>query len=185
MSYEDRPLLRTIGEPIPQYDDPVADMWRPWQGDADGPRVTVSSIGKATDEVAPEDLSTPVSGVSLWKGVLAVVRSIPAFLQQISDSLSNGIPVEGVVQVSNLPDVQVVSGLRAAEPFSGSTSAPHTFSRPMRGLVVYNDGVANLTLAVNGYTFTVPSGCTLEESFEPFVQVDIVASGPYYAYGRY
>jgi len=53
----------------------------------------------------------------------------------------------------------------------------------MYGLYLSNDGAADLTVEVNGETFTVKAGKEFREYFDPFNAVDITATDDYHGYG--
>ena len=73
--------------------------------------------------------------------------------------------------------------LKAKQPFSGNTNTTHTFTEPMRGLVIKNDGESDLTFDIDGEVFTVEPGETFREELEPFATVEITTSSPFRAYG--
>lgn len=77
-----------------------------------------------------------------------------------------------------------LTGSNAKEPFSGSTTTTKTFSKSMRGFVITNDGVADLTFTIGTDTFTVKQGETFAEPFDPFTQVTVTTNQPFRAWGR-
>lgn len=72
----------------------------------------------------------------------------------------------------------------AREPFSGSSNVTHTFSQPMTGFVISNDGTNDLTFTIGNYTFIVKSGEVYEDSFDSFTQVLVSATSAFRAYGK-
>lgn len=79
-------------------------------------------------------------------------------------------------------DVSVLP-LTAQQPFYGSVSVEHTFSKQMQGFCIINDGNADLTFTINEETYTVKSKETFNEYFKPFTTVNIVTTGAFRAYG--
>jgi len=73
--------------------------------------------------------------------------------------------------------------LTAQQPFSGTGSTNHTFSKEMQGFCIVNDGSADLTFTIGSDTYTVKSKETFNEYFKPFTVVDIVATGAFRSYG--
>lgn len=72
----------------------------------------------------------------------------------------------------------------AREPFSGSANVTHTFTQPMTGFVISNDGANDLTFTIGSYTFIVRSGEVYEDNFDPFTQVLVSATSAFRAYGK-
>ncbi|TGE36897.1 hypothetical protein E4K67_17515 [Desulfosporosinus fructosivorans] len=77
-----------------------------------------------------------------------------------------------------------LTGRLVNEPFTGSTTVTHTFTKPMREFFISNDGDSNLTITINNMTFTVYPFTSFDEAFEPFTFVNITTEGPYQAWGR-
>lgn len=76
-------------------------------------------------------------------------------------------------------------GGNASEPFSGSATVTHTFTKPMRYFVITNDDATSaLTFTIGTSTFTVKAGEVFEERFAPFTQVTITTTVAFRAYGR-
>lgn len=73
--------------------------------------------------------------------------------------------------------------LKAKQPFSGSSNTTHTFTEPMRGFVIINDGDSDLTFDIEGAVFTVKSNEKFKEEFEPFARVEITTTSAFRAYG--
>ena len=73
----------------------------------------------------------------------------------------------------------VNEAISAKQPFSGSTNQTITFASKMRGLVVSNDVLTDLSFTLNGATYTVKGGEVFEELFDPFTEVVITAQGEY------
>jgi len=91
--------------------------------------------------------------------------------------------VTGVANFS--PKVTVVLPTKnAKEPFSGSQDTTHTFSTPMTGFCISNDGDQDLTFTIGTDTFTVKAGEVFSEDFEEFTEVTITTTVPFRAYGR-
>lgn len=76
-----------------------------------------------------------------------------------------------------------ISGSLAKEPFSGSANVTHTFTQPMNGFVISNDGTADLTFTIGTDTYTVKQGEVFKERFTSFTQVIITTTMAYRAYG--
>lgn len=72
---------------------------------------------------------------------------------------------------------------RAREPFAGSSNTTKTFSKTMYGLFVANDGASDLTVTVNGETFTVKTGKEFREYFDAFTTCTITTTVAFRAYG--
>lgn len=72
----------------------------------------------------------------------------------------------------------------AKEPFSGSSNTAKTFSGPMSGFVIYNDGNNDLTFTIAGDTYTVKGKEMFQADFEPFTTVTITSAVPFRAYGK-
>ena len=72
---------------------------------------------------------------------------------------------------------------KAKEPFEGSADQTVNFNNRMYGLYISNDGDADLTIAVNGETFTVPTGKEFREYFDPFNTFDITSTVAYHGHG--
>lgn len=72
---------------------------------------------------------------------------------------------------------------KAREPFSGNAGQSVTFNHRMYGLYLSNDGASDITVTVNGETFTVKSGKEFREYFDPFNTITITAAVTYHGYG--
>lgn len=72
---------------------------------------------------------------------------------------------------------------KAKEPFGGSADLSKTFSERMYGLYVSNDGASDITVTVNGETFTVKSGKEFREYFDPFMTINITAAVAFHGHG--
>lgn len=126
MPYNDKELKRAAGQqPAPQYFDPTLDDYRVLEGDADGPQMQVKAIGKQTDAEAGPDLSQAQSGIGLWKGMLAALRSIVTALAgvlgvQLASPLPAGNNNIGDVDVASMP--AVTQGAPGAQPWPVSLS---------------------------------------------------------------
>lgn len=72
---------------------------------------------------------------------------------------------------------------KAKEPFDGSADQTVTFDNRMYGLYLSNDGASDITVTVNGETFTVKAGKEFREYFDPFITCDITAAVAYHGYG--
>ena len=72
---------------------------------------------------------------------------------------------------------------KAKEPFSGSAGKTVTFNNRMYGLYISNDGASDITIEVNGETFTVKQGKEFREYFDPFITVIVTAAVAYHGYG--
>ena len=73
--------------------------------------------------------------------------------------------------------------LTAKQPLNGSGNTTITFTSPMQGFVIVNDGSTNLTFTINGDTYTVKPNEKFPECFEPFTSVTIVTTGAFRCYG--
>jgi len=76
-----------------------------------------------------------------------------------------------------------IVGSLAKEPFSGSTTATHTFTQPMNGFSISNDGLSSLTFTIGTDTYTVLAGEVLSLLFSPFTQVTVTTTVAYRAWG--
>lgn len=72
---------------------------------------------------------------------------------------------------------------KAKQPFSGSANQTATFNKRVYGLYVSNDGASDITVTVNGETFTVKAGKEFREYFDPFITCDITAAVAFHGYG--
>ena len=77
----------------------------------------------------------------------------------------------------------VVVGSLAKEPFSGSSNKEHTFTQPMNGFSISNDGLSSLTFTIGTDTYTVLAGEVLSLLFSPFTQVTVTTTVAYRAWG--
>jgi hypothetical protein len=73
---------------------------------------------------------------------------------------------------------------KVRDSFSNTTNVTKNYTNPMCGFAIQNDGTANLTVTINGMTITVKPTEGFEENFEPFTQVQVVASGAFRAIVR-
>lgn len=78
--------------------------------------------------------------------------------------------------------VPVITGGHARAPFSGSSSITRSFTSPMQGLVLSNDGNADLSFIIGADTYTVRAGEVFQATFDPFSQVSINANVPFRGY---
>lgn len=76
-----------------------------------------------------------------------------------------------------------LTGSNAREPFSGSANVTKTFTQPMNGITISNDGASELTFTIGTDTFTVKAGEVFSEKFSPFTQVTVTTTVPFRAYG--
>jgi hypothetical protein len=53
----------------------------------------------------------------------------------------------------------------------------------MYGLYVSNDGASDITVTVNGETFTIKQGKEFREYFDPFMTFSITATVDYHGHG--
>jgi hypothetical protein len=66
--------------------------------------------------------------------------------------------------------------------FSGSTNTTRSFSGPVYGIIISNDGISALTYNVNGIILTVESGDVVERNFDALTQVIITSTVAFRAY---
>ena len=76
-----------------------------------------------------------------------------------------------------------VVGSLAKEPFSGSVNKEHTFTQPMNGFSISNDGTTSLTFTIGTDTYTVLAGEVLSLLFSPFNVVTVTTTVAYRAWG--
>lgn len=69
-----------------------------------------------------------------------------------------------------------------SDGLAGSTTATKTFTGEAREIVLNNNGSANLTVNVNGMTFTVKAGEDFDEEFDPFKTITVNATSSFEAY---
>lgn len=69
-----------------------------------------------------------------------------------------------------------------ADGLAGTATATKTFTGKAREIIINNDGSADLTFSVNGFSFTVKTGEMLDEQFDPFQSVTVNATTPFEAY---
>lgn len=72
----------------------------------------------------------------------------------------------------------------ASQQYSGSSNTTITFTEDQHSFVISNDGNADLTITINGNSYTVKAGEVFEENFQPFTSVAVVTSVAYRALGR-
>lgn len=77
------------------------------------------------------------------------------------------------------------AGMVVQEPFSGSSNFQKTFSEPMNGFFITNDGDSALTFEIVGMTIEVKAGESFRECFEPFLDVKVNTAVPFRAWGLY
>jgi len=85
---------------------------------------------------------------------------------------------DGKIQTSS-----TVVGSLAKEPFSGSVNKEHTFTQPMNGFSISNDGLSSLTFTIGTDTYTVLAGEVLSLLFSPFNVVTVTTTVAYRAWG--
>jgi hypothetical protein len=76
-----------------------------------------------------------------------------------------------------------LTGRNVTDPFSGSTIVTHTFTKPVNGFVISNDGTSSLTFTIGTATITVNAGEVFEGYFAPFSQVTVTSTVAFRAYG--
>lgn len=76
-----------------------------------------------------------------------------------------------------------LSGSKPQEPFSGSATVTHTFTKSMNGFGITNDGTGDLTFTIGSDTFTVKTNETWEYPVDVFTQVTITTTVAYRAWG--
>jgi hypothetical protein len=91
---------------------------------------------------------------------------------------------DGLAISTSNPLPTQLTGSNAKQPFSGSTTVTHTFTSPMKGFIISNDGAADLTFTIGTDTYTVKAGEVFEEGFDAFTQVMVTTTVPFRAYGR-
>ena len=78
-----------------------------------------------------------------------------------------------------------LTGSNATEPFFGSSSITHTFTKTMYGFVISNDDdISSLTFTIGTDTFTVLPRETWDYPVAPFTEVTVTTSIPFRAWGR-
>ena len=74
-------------------------------------------------------------------------------------------------------------GMLFKEYFAFDYNYVKQFSQRMNGFFISNDGESDLTVSINGMTFTVKSGEVFRECFEPFTVAHVKSNVPYRAWG--
>ena len=103
--------------------------------------------------------------------------------QLLTDAYGKPIPQYYDADTDSYKPLTDPNSAKAKEPFSGTTNFTKTFSKPMNGIVISNDGASDLTIAIGTDTYTVKAGEVFSEMFEPFTQVTVTTTVPYRAYG--
>src|SRR5690242_13245571 len=93
-------------------------------------------------------------------------KSVPQYYNLSSDQYE-------VLQGQNGAVYFIPVGRSAKQPFSGTANTTYTFTNSMRGFVISNDGVADLTFTISGDTYTVKSGEVFDDVFDPFTVVTV------------
>src|SRR4051812_16928395 len=91
-------------------------------------------------------------------------------------------PIRLVSDIDN-PARVLNSGKNAREPFKGTTTMTKTFTKPMNGFSIYNEGDFDLTITILGDVYTVKAGTVFREDFPAFTDVIVTATGAFSAYG--
>lgn len=81
-----------------------------------------------------------------------------------------------VIEGRNGANSFIEKGRIVKDAFSGVTSITKGYASPMFGFAITNDGLANLTFTINGFTITVKPGESFDDLFEPFTGVVITAT---------
>lgn len=76
-----------------------------------------------------------------------------------------------------------LTGSKPQEPFNGSTTVTHAFTKSMSGFGITNDGASDLTFTIGADTYTVKAGETWEYPVDAFAQVTITTGVAYRAWG--
>jgi hypothetical protein len=103
--------------------------------------------------------------------------------QLLTDAYGKPIPQYWDEDSNSYKPLQDPNSAKAKEPFSGTSNFTKTFSKPMNGIVISNDGASDLTITIGTDIFTVKAGEVFSEMFEPFTQVIVTTTVPYRAYG--
>jgi hypothetical protein len=107
---------------------------------------------------------------------------VAIFVQSKSLAKETGGVLEDIKEALESIDTKT-SRLTAHEPFDGTGDTDHTFTTPMQGFVIINDGSGLLTFTINEETFKVKASEKFPELFETFTEVNIVTTGAFRAYG--
>lgn len=68
--------------------------------------------------------------------------------------------------------------------FNGESSITKTYAKPMSGFGIVNDGVADLTFLINGFSVLVKQNESWDDLFTPFTEVTINATDSFRAVVR-
>jgi hypothetical protein len=75
---------------------------------------------------------------------------------------------------------RVFDGLKVRQVVTGSATQTVTLTEPCNSVCLFNDGGADLTITINGVSFTSKAGDNpFDECFEPFSSVVITATASY------
>ncbi|WP_010495065.1 hypothetical protein [Paenibacillus elgii] len=77
-----------------------------------------------------------------------------------------------------------MQGFIAKDPFSGTANMDKKLSDVMTHLVISNDGSADLTFTAGNFTLTLPAGEIFDERIDPFMSLNVIATGKYHGYCR-
>lgn len=96
-----------------------------------------------------------------------------------------------MAEVLHSPDGQPINELNALpvqargskvkDRIYGSANVTKTYTTPMSGFEISNDGVSTISYTINGMTFDVKAGEIDSAQFDPFTSVTITATVAYRA----
>lgn len=73
---------------------------------------------------------------------------------------------------------------RAQEFFNGTGNFSKTFRGDREELVIINDGSTDLTFTAGATTFTLKPGEVFDEEINPFIAIDVTATGAFRGFVR-
>ncbi|WP_368657622.1 hypothetical protein AB3Z07_21145 [Metabacillus halosaccharovorans] len=72
-----------------------------------------------------------------------------------------------------------LSGGIVEDYYEGAADYSKTYSIPMRGISIANDGIEHLTFTINGIKRTIYAGEVYSGTLKPFTQISIAATDKY------
>ncbi|MGG1343867.1 hypothetical protein ABE244_25585 [Bacillus toyonensis] len=161
-----------------------------WEGDFEAASLSQSLETVSIDPTSPEVEIANDKGNPIPVTGSVTVSSFPA-TQEVTGSVGvNNFPavqpVSGTIDVTNFPATQnvVMTGNKAQQPFTGTSTQTFNFTGSMNALVLHNSGASDLTVQVAGYTFAVKAGKSFDEYVAPFSEVIVTATTQYNGYVR-
>jgi hypothetical protein len=85
---------------------------------------------------------------------------------------------DGALFVKLQNKIEITGGI-VEDYYEGTSNYSKTYTKPMQGISIANDGLNNLTFTINGVTRTVYSGEPYNATLKPFTQLTINATDKY------